>query len=56
MKEKTIIKKKGVNKMKYDLNKKRSYQNLEDRKIWNEVIIQRIKKAFKEDNKKEGSK
>ena len=37
--------------MKYDLNKKRNYQNLEDREIWNKIIIERIKKAFKEDKK-----
>tara|TARA_Y100001973_G_C5055832_1_gene260124 strand:- start:60 stop:182 length:123 start_codon:yes stop_codon:yes gene_type:complete len=39
-----------------DLNKKRDYQNLNDRKVWNKVIIKRIKKAFKQDNKKGGTK
>lgn len=37
--------------MKYDLTKKRNWKNLEDRKIWNEVIIDRMKKAYKEDKK-----
>ena len=38
--------------MKYDLKKKRNYRNLEDRAIWIEVIIARMKKAFKEDKKR----
>ena len=35
--------------MRYNLTKKRNWNNLEDRKIWNDVIIARMKKAFKED-------
>ena len=34
--------------MKHNLTKKRDYQNLHDREIWNEVIIQRMEKAFKQ--------
>tara|TARA_R100001594_G_scaffold127694_1_gene165496 strand:- start:388 stop:510 length:123 start_codon:yes stop_codon:yes gene_type:complete len=34
------------------LTKKRDYNNLEDRKIWNDVIIARMKKIYKEDKEK----
>ena len=37
--------------MKYNLTKKRNYQNLEDKEIWNKIIVERIKKAFKADKK-----
>lgn len=35
-----------------NLTKKRDYNNLEDRKIWNDVIIARMKKIYKEDKEK----
>ena len=38
--------------MKYDLRKKRNWNYLPDREIWNDVIIARMKKVFKEDEER----